>query len=153
MRTMYEHEENIYLLSRACNEKEKNLLTEAYFSINENLDKYGLVDMSEAILSASIYYHISKSIIGIENKIIVDCGCHIGLQQLFFKEAKKYIGIDLSDNFFKICDNTQFIHGDIIEVLPTLDLQDSIGISVLCASCFPEVNNIMKQYFNKLIII
>ena len=149
----YEHEQNLYLMAKACNQKEKSLLCEAYYLIDEDPDKYGLVDMSEAILSASIYYHISKSIIGIENKIIVDCGCHIGLQQLFFKEAKKYIGIDLSDNFFKICDNTQFIHGDIIEVLPTLDLQDSIGISVLCASCFPEVNNIMKQYFNKLVII
>lgn len=149
----YEHEQNLYLMAKACNQKEKSLLNKAYHIISEEPDFYGLVDVSEAILSASTYYHISKSIIGIEDKIIIDCGCHTGLQQVFFSKAKKYIGIDLSDNFFKICDNSEFIHGDICAILPNLKLDDAIGISVLCGTVFMDVNAAMKKYFKDLIIV
>lgn len=149
----YEHEQNLYLMAKACNDKEKSLLNRAYHIISEDPDFYGLVDLSEAILSAKTYYHISQSICNLEDKIIVDCGCHIGLQQVFFKEAKKYIGIDLQDNFFKICDNAEFIHGDVAAILPTLKLDNAIGISVLCGMVFMDVNAAMKKYFKDLIIL
>lgn len=153
MRTNYEHEENLYLMAKACNDKEKSLLNRAYHIISEEPNFYGLVDLSEAVLSANTYYHISQSICSLEDKIIVDCGCHTGLQQVFFSKAKKYIGIDLSDNFFKICDNAEFIKGDVCAVLPNLKLDNAIGISVLCGMCFMDVNAAMKKYFKDLIIL
>lgn len=159
MRITYEHEQNEYLMARACNSKEKGLLDRAYNAIYNEIEKngidnkFGLVSVSESILSASTYYHISQSICRLEDKIIVDCGCAEGLQQVFFSNAKKYIGIDIQNNFFKICDNAEFIHGDIVDVLPTLKLDNAIGISVLCGMCFMDVNAAMKKYFKDLIII
>lgn len=155
----YEFERNSYLLAKACNPIEKNRLIKAYHDIQKEIEyggltnKYGVVEVAEAELSAHTYYSISQSICRLEDKIIVDCGCGQGLQQVFFKNAKKYIGIDTQNTFFKICDNSEFIQGEIEEILPTLDLKDSIGISVLCAMCFPTVNEAMKKYFNELVIL
>lgn len=153
MRTTYEYEENLYLMAKACNDKEKVLLQNAYIEIDKDSYKYGLVDRFEGILSAKAYYHISQSICNLEDKIVVDCGCHTGLQQVFFSKAKKYIGIDLQDNFFKICDNAEFIKGDVCAILPNLKLDNAIGISVLCGMCFMDVNAAMKKYFKDLIIL
>ena len=68
MRITYEHEQNEYLMARACNNKEKGLLERAYNAIYDEIErngienKFGLISVSESILSAHTYYHISQSI-------------------------------------------------------------------------------------------
>ena len=76
-----------------------------YQDIEENgLDnKYGLVELFEALMSAETYYNISKLIIFPEKTVVVDCGCNAGIQQVFFKNCYKYIGMDIHEDMVQIC--------------------------------------------------
>lgn len=148
------------LIIQATEGKEYFKLLKFLEQVDEDIEKhglenkYGLCESAEAFMSAEAYYNISKLISFPEETIVVDCGCGEALQQLFFKNCKKYIGIDLKDTQARLCDNAEFIHGDIVKILPDLELKDkSIGISVLCAMCFEDVNKAMKEKFNKLIIV
>ena len=159
MRVFYELEENEYLMAKACKSaEEKGKLINAYNLIQKDCEKsleemkYGLVCPAEAILSATTYKNISEIIP--KNNIVVDCGCHIGLQQVFFNEHKKYIGIDIRDVFIPISDNAEFICGDIIDVLPKLEVDDSCyGISVLCGSVWENAGKAIKEKFNHIILV
>ena len=163
---LYEHEENQYLMAKACKtSEEKSALFNAYITISKDIEeskgcssKYGLVDLSEAILSAGRYEAISRLISIPEKTIIVDCGCATGLQQVFFRDCHKYIGIDVApkDNFFKICENAEYISGDIGDILYSFELDkdyDYFGVSVLCGSVWRHVGVTIKQIFNKCVII
>ena len=163
---LYEFEENQYLMAKACRTwSEKRALTNAYITISKEIEnstgchnKYGLVDTHEAILSARYYESISKLICRPETAIIVDCGCATGLQQVFFENCYKYIGIDLApkDCFFKICENAEYISGDLLDVLPSFEFEkhyNYIGISVLCGSIWQNVGKVIKETFRECIII
>ena len=148
------------LVIQQMNNKEYSLYEKFMDKINESIKKdgldtkYGLVSPHEAIMSAQTYYNISKLITFPEETIVVDCGCGEGIQQVFFKHCKKYIGIDWKDTQEVICDNAEFIVGDVADVLPKLELNGrNIGISVLCGMCFERVNKAMKEKFTDLIII
>ena len=163
---LYEYEEYQYLMAKACKtEDEKRALINAYITIMQDIEnsagchnKYGLVDVTEAIMSAVQYKAISKLISKPENTIIVDCGCALGLQQVFFNNCYKYIGIDISpeDCFFKICENAEYISGDITNILPSFEFEkgyDYVGISILCGSIWSKVGKCIKENFNKCVII
>lgn len=154
MRALYENEENYYLLAKACSPKEKERLTQAYIDIDKNLENHGLVCVAEGILSATTYKAISELITIPERTTVIDCGCCLGLQQVFFHDCKRYIGIDMSNSFYKISDNAEFIQGDIREVLPTLQIDNNtVGISVLCGSVWEDIGKVIRSKFNKLIIV
>ena len=95
MRSWYEFEEYTYLLAKACKStEEKQRLDNAYRILQEdcennscNNSKYGLVCPMEATISASSYYRISELIP--RDYTIVDCGCGVGLQQVFFNNHKR----------------------------------------------------------------
>lgn len=142
------------LVVQQMNSQEYSIYANFMDKIKNNLDEYGLVSPYEAIMSAERYYNISKLITFPEETIVVDCGCGEGIQQVFFKHCKKYIGIDVLNTQEKICSNAEFILGDIRDVLPKLELKGrNIGISVLCGMCFEGVNKAMKEKFTDLIII
>ena len=126
--------------------------------IEKKPDKYGCVELYEAMVSIPTYQSIHDMLM--PDSIVVDCGCGQGIQQVLFKDCYKYIGIDIIPNFRKICDNATFIQGRVEDVLPTLDLpklefksRDVYGISVLCGMCFMNVNKAMKEKFERIIIV
>lgn len=83
------------LVVQQMNSQEYSIYANFMDKIKNNLEEYGLVSPYEAIMSAERYYNISKLITFPEETIVVDCGCGEGIQQVFFKHCKKYIGIDV----------------------------------------------------------
>jgi hypothetical protein len=150
-----EHEENLYLAASACKSgEEKHRLDMALYEIDKE-DSYGLLP-GEALLSAKTYHAIRELISFPSDTVIVDCGCCTALQQVFFNDCYKYIGIDIRPSFIKISDNAEFIHGDILEVLPNMVFEEGkryIGISVLCGSVWSNIGKVIKEKFDKVVIV
>ena len=115
MNILSEFEENQFLLANACKTAdEKARLNHAYLHIRREIDskpiEVCLYDgVEECICSARTYFHISELICRPQDTVIVDCGCNAGLQQVFFNNCYKYIGVDIIPNFIKISDNAEFI--------------------------------------------
>ena len=160
MRSIYEFEENYYLLASACkNSREKNKLEKAYDVIQKDCNiqsikesKFGLICLEEAMLSARTYKYISEIIP--TYCTVVDCGCGAGLQQVFFNKHKGYIGIDNRSAFVEVSKNAKFLKGDIPEVLKEMEADNTyVGISVLCGSVWPYIGDTIKEKFMKVVII
>ena len=150
-----EYEYNRFLIANSCNEEEYIRVIQAYNTINNNADTYGLIDSSESILSANTYKLIREIISFPEKTIVYDCGCGTAIQQVFFKDCYMYIGIDRLNNFFRICDNARFIHGDILDVVPTMELEPKyrhVAISILCGAIWLDIGKCIKDKFDKVII-
>ena len=154
MKDFQEYKEIESLIAQACNnfdEYHKYLI--AKDNINLHLDDYGFISFEDAIMSCKQYYYMSKLIAFPEKTVVIDCGCCVGIQQVFFNKCKKYIGIDMLNNFQKISSNAEFICGDMKEVLKNIDTDKfyTIGISNMCCSYFEDTMPIFKKKFNKLI--
>lgn len=144
------------LLEDACNTQEEYLnLLDAFQFINETPDDYGVVSLQEAMMSAETYHNIRKLILFPKETIVVDCGCGNALQQVFFNDCYKYIGIDSVDNFFSISENAILLKGTVEEILPKIDDEGKrlVGVSVLCGMCFENVKDAMFKKFTKVINI
>ena len=159
-KNLCEFEENCYLLASACrSNREKAKLEKAYRIIQKDCEnpymknsKFGLVCVTEAMVSARTYKYISEIIP--TYCTIVDCGCGAGLQQVFFNKHKGYIGIDKFSDFVKISRNAKFIKGNIPDVLAEMEADPTfVGVSVLCGSVWDYIGNAMKEKFQKVVII
>lgn len=76
-------------------------MSSSYYGENE-LNKslcYHDYELSDDFLGFVHFYKKISEIIKVEHSFIVDFGCGMGLQHLFFKDAIGYIGIDSSDYF------------------------------------------------------
>ena len=158
--SLYEFEENYYLLASACkNSREKNKLEKADDIIQKDCkeqslkkSKFGLICLEEAMLTAKEYKLISEIIP--TYCTVVDCGCGAGLQQVFFNRHKGYIGIDKFSKFVKVSRNAKFIKGDVPEVLKGIEIDPTfVGVSVLCGSVWPYIGDAMKEKFMKVVIV
>lgn len=140
------------LMVQNCKTVEQyTLLVQHLNELNNRLDQEGLVDVYEAYMSVDRYYTISKLILNKEDIIVVDCGCGHGLQQLFFQDCKRYIGIDVTTFPIMLTDNCTFIKGNVKDVIPRLKEEgrldgEVICISVLAGMCFPEIRDTMYQF-------
>ena len=150
-----ELEENMYLAAKACKSgEEKHRLDMALYEIDKS-DRYGLLP-GEALLSAKTYHAIRELISFPSDTVIVDCGCCTALQQVFFNDCYKYIGIDIQPSFIKVSDNAEFIQGDIEDVLSGMVFEEGkryIGISVLCGSVWLNIGNTIKDKFDRVVIV
>ena len=139
------------LLIEACtNYDEFEKLDSKLQDIKKNLEKYLLIDTYEATMSMNEYYYFSKLIKDPVKTIVVDCGCYTGIQQIFFKNCHLYIGIDKGNYFSPIIQNSQFIQGQIEDILPKLSIDKKyryVGLSNLCCSYFK--GNALKEFKNK----
>lgn len=152
------------LIRSVCSEKEWNRFLDVQKKVQDDIInnslvdlKYGLVAFEEALFSIPRYKAVSEMISFPEKTVVVDCGCCLGVQQVFFSNCKQYIGIDICSYMEKICDNATFIRGDIAEVLDTLEFEDGLdyfGVSILCCSCFGgEILQKFKDKFDTLVSV
>ena len=137
------------------NPKEYYLFNQFCQKIDRHPEKYGVVELYEGMVSIPTYKTIRDLITFPQDTIIVDCGCGNGFQQIIFKDCYKYIGIDLFKHYTKICNNAEFIQGDICEIIPNMEFEENktvFGISVLCGMCFMNVNKVMRDKFERIVI-
>ena len=76
------------------------------------------------------YYHLSKIIP--KARIVIDLGCAYGTQAHYFRNHKKYIGVDISDCAKLKTANSEYCKMDIKEwiakELPKYDQEEIFGI-------------------------
>lgn len=150
-----EFHNSLSLLYSSCKtEEEYELLRNFLKEIDKNPQEYGCADLTESIMNIPIYHGIAQALKWKGKEIvIVDCGCGNAIQQVLFNDFKLYIGIDALDHFEAISSNAVLHWGDIEEELSTIGIdENTVGISVFCASYFPNIRKEM-ECFNRVVII